>query len=114
MFNFNERRGAINAAITILDQGGERFLNDGIRFGFFEENDTIEDVLERVIAYLEKNGEYELACKLNLKLTRRVHYIPGKKSDGTLGYFKVIEGSDLHKKILEDFGKMPTSIDILT
>ena len=111
---FNERRGAINAANTVLDQGEERFLNDGIRFGFFDEQDTMEDVLERLIENLEKNGEYELACKLHLKLARRVHYIPGKKSDGTPGYFKVIEGSDLHKKILEDFGEMPTSIDIST
>ena len=58
------RRGLINAANSILEGGLDRYVSDGIRFGFFDEKDKPKELLQNIINQLEDLSELELANKL--------------------------------------------------
>jgi hypothetical protein len=60
----NLERGAVNAAYDIIENGFEFYFNTGVRFGFFDENDNKNDILEGITTILRDSGRNDIATQL--------------------------------------------------
>jgi hypothetical protein len=60
------------AAKDIIEEGIDRYVNDGIRFGFFSVDDDPKQIITNVIDRLIEYEEYELAGALEKYKTLNV------------------------------------------
>ena len=58
------KRGSINAANSIINEGLKKYFNDGIRFGYFDSEEDPNEICRDVIKNLEEYNEPDLANKL--------------------------------------------------
>ena len=61
------KRATISAANDIIERGLNRYVNDGIRFGFFDVEEDSKQILTNIIDQLIQYEEYELVISLKNK-----------------------------------------------
>ena len=60
----NLERGAVNAAYDIIENGFEFYFNTGVRFGFFDESDNKNDILDGITTILRDSGRDDMVTQL--------------------------------------------------
>ena len=58
------KRGSINAANSIINEGLKKYFDDGIRFGYFDSEEDPNEICRDVIKNLEEYNEPDLVNKL--------------------------------------------------
>ena len=60
----NLERGAVNAAYDIIENGFEFYFNNGVKFGFFDETDNENNILENIFSILRDSGRNDIITQM--------------------------------------------------
>ena len=68
---FNLERGTINAAKDIIKNGFDCYFSTGVRFGFFDQDEDQNEIIESIIANLKEFNKEDVLLLLTEKLNER-------------------------------------------